>query len=115
VFLLHKLIMVRFLLINSFGAIDEMLSHSVANVNFPLPNIYLGNVESLTPVVTNSLIDVRGEWLPNCDDKMLVSRLGIVFDRVEGCLEFHKRYLVYVGFSINSGSTRKNKSRKTYK
>jgi len=36
----------------------------------------------------------------------------MVFDRVEDFLEFYKRYVVYVGITICSGPTGKNKSGK---
>ena len=39
----------------------------------------------------------------------------MVFDRVEGCLEFYKTYAIYVGFSIRSGPTGKNRSEKCWK
>jgi len=57
-------------------------------LTFYFPNIYLGHAESLSPIVTDSSIDVRGEWVPNCYDRMLVPRLGMVLDRVEDCLKF---------------------------
>ena len=62
------------------------------------------------PVVTDSSIDGRGEWVPNCDDGMLVPMLGMVCDMVKDCLEFYKRYAFYVSFSIRSGPTKKNKA-----
>jgi len=67
------------------------------------------------PVVTDSSIDGRGEWVPNCDDGMLVPMLGMVCDMVKDCLEFYKRYAVYVGFSALSGPTTKNKVGKSWK
>ena len=70
---------------------------------------------SSTLVVTNSSIDGRGEWVQNCDDGTLVQRLGMVFDTVEDCLEFYKRYAVYVGFSIRNGPTGKNNVGKSWK
>ena len=77
---------------------------------FFFPNVCLGHAASSTSVVTDLSIDGRGEWVPNCDDGTLVPRLGMVFDTVEDCLEFYKRYAVYVGFSVRSGHTMKNKA-----
>ena len=84
-------------------------------LTFCFPNIYIGHVKSSNPIVTDSLTNVRGEWVPNFDDKMLVSRLSMVFDRVEDCLEFYKKDAIYVGLSIRSGLTEKNKSGKCWK
>jgi len=53
-------------------------------------NICLGYTDLSSLAVTNSLIDVRGKWAPNSDDKMLVSRFGMAFDRDEDPLEFYK-------------------------
>ena len=39
----------------------------------------------------------------------------MVFDSVEGCLEFYKRYAIYGGFSVRSGPTMKNKAGKSWK
>jgi len=51
------------------------------------PNIYLGHIESSTPVVTDSSSDVRGEGVPNCDEEVLMPRLAMLFDKVEDYLE----------------------------
>ena len=82
-------------------------------LTFCFSNVCLGHAASSTPVVTDSLIDGRGEWVSNFDDGMPVPRLGMVFDAVEGCLEFYNRYAVYVGFSIRSSHTEKNKAGKS--
>jgi len=84
-------------------------------LNFCFPNVCLGHAASSTPVVTDFSIDGRGEWVLNCDDGTLMLRLGMVFDTVEGRLEFYKRYAVYVGFNICSDPTGKNKPRKSWK
>jgi len=84
-------------------------------LTFCFPNIDIGHIDSSTPLVTNSSIDVRGEWVPNCDDETLVLRLSIVFDRVEDGFEFYKRYAIHIGFSIRNSPTEKNKSGKYWK
>ena len=67
------------------------------------------------PVVTHLSIDGRGEWIPNCEDSMLVPRLGMVLDRVENCPEFYKKYIIYVDFSIRNDPTGKHKLGKYWK
>ena len=62
------------------------------------------------PIVMDSTIDGRDEWVPNYNDGTLAPRLGMVFDTVKDCLEFYKRYAVYIGFSIRSSLTRNNKA-----
>lgn len=54
-------------------------------------------------VVIDLSIDVRGEWAPNCDDEMLVSSLAWGLTGLKIVLEFYKRYVIHVGFSITSG------------
>jgi len=81
-------------------------------LTFCFPKVYLGHAESSTLVITGLSIDDRGEWVPNCDDGMLVLRLRMVFDTVEDFLEFYKRYAIYVGFSIGNSPTGKNKAGK---
>ena len=54
-------------------------------------NVYLGHAKLLTPVFTDSSIDGTGKWVPECDDRTLLLRLGMLFNRVEECLEFYKR------------------------
>jgi len=66
-------------------------------------------------LVMDSSIYGKGEWIPNYDDGTLVSRLGMVFDMVEDCLEFYKRYTIYVGFSIHNDPTRKNTVGRSWK
>ena len=78
-------------------------------LTFYFPNFFLGHAASSMAIVTDSSIDGKGEWVPNYDDGTLMLRLGIVFDTVEDCLKFYKRYAVYVGFSIRSGPIGKNK------
>ena len=82
---------------------------------FCFANACLGHAASSTPVVTDSSIDGRGEWVPTYDDGTLVPRLDMVFDTVEDYLEFYKRHTVYVGFSVRSDPTRKNKVGKSWK
>jgi len=84
-------------------------------LTFYFLNVYLGHTESSAPVVTDSLIDNRGKWVPNRDDRKLMPRLDMMFDRVEVCLEFYKRYAVYVGFSYHNGPTGKSKAGKCWK
>lgn len=38
----------------------------------------------------------------------LVPKLGMMFYKVEDCLEFYKRHVVYVWFSIRTGATMKD-------
>ena len=52
---------------------------------FWFPNIYAGHVKALTPAVTDSSIDVRGEWAPNHDQETHVQRPGMVFNIFEDC------------------------------
>jgi len=37
----------------------------------------------------------------------------MAFDMVEDCLEFYKRYAIYLGFSVRSGPTMKNNAGKS--
>jgi len=84
-------------------------------LTFCFLNVYLGHAELSTPVVTDSSMDGRGQWVPSCDDRMLLLRLGMAFDRVGDCPELYNRYAVYVGFSVHSGHTGKNKAGKYWK
>jgi len=84
-------------------------------LTFCFPNVWLGHAASSTPIVTDSSIDGRDEWVLNCDDGTIMPRLGMVFDTVEDCLEFYKIYAVYIGFSVHSGPTMKNKAGKFWK
>lgn len=72
-------------------------------------------MSSMPAVAIGSSVNGSDEWVPNCDDRTLVPRLGMVFNRFEDCLEFYRRYAVYVGFSVRSGPTRKNKAGKCWK
>lgn len=84
-------------------------------LTFFFPNVYLRHAESLTPVVTNLSTNARGKYVPNYDDEAFVLKLGMVFDKVEVCLEFYKRCVACIGFSICSGPTGKNKWGKYWK
>ena len=70
------------LLTNYVGGRDAVY-FMLLMLTFYFPSFYAEHGESLNLVVTNSLINIKGEWVPNCDDEMIVPRLGKVSDSVE--------------------------------